>query len=340
MLIIYFSNYLKPNTGIKVCIGIEIIISKEYERGNIMKNKSENNIVKLLIMLILLAGVLALFNPSYLTFLPEATRIQITDFISNHYSATILTGIEVQDLLAAALTLLIAWVVSNIVKILVNSFKFKSKRNETIRHLIANLFKYAIFIAGLVISLGCLGVDTTAMFVSVGVVGIVVGFGAQSLIEDVITGLFIIFEGEFQVGDIITIDGFRGEVKSIGLRTISVIDNGGNILIINNSEISSLINMSEVTSSAVVNVPVSYNDALEDAEAAVKEAISGLCEAYPEVFKETPVYRGVESLIETHIELQVLAKVSEDNIYTARRIMQREIRLSFEKAGLSIPTEG
>ena len=172
----------------------------------------------------------------------------------------------------------------------------------------------------------------------VAVVGIVVGFGAQSLIEDVITGLFIILEGEFGIGDIITIDGFRGEVKSIGLRTVSIIDLGGNIRIINNSEIGSLVNLSEVTSVAVVNVPISYEDPLKQAEAAVQEALSELPSEYPEIFKEAPIYKGVDVLAESHLELMVVANVAEENIYNARRIMQREIRYSCEKAGLTAPS--
>ena len=305
-----------------------------------MNNKTEKRGVgKFIALIIILAVIVALFNPSYLTFLPEETRTAIDSFISTHYSESAVAGLGWMDILAAVLTLFIAWVVANIAKFIVGCFRFKKRRSETIRHLAGNLFKYVIYIVGLVVALGCLGVDTTAMFVSVGVVGIVVGFGAQSLIEDVITGLFIIFEGEFQVGDIITIDGFRGEVKTIGLRTVSIIDNGGNIRIINNSEISSLINLSEVTSAAVVTVPVSYEDSLESAENAIKEALMELPTEYPEIFKEAPIYRGVETLLETHIELQVLAKVAEENIYTARRIMQREIKLSCERAGLAVPCQ-
>ena len=305
-----------------------------------MNNKTEKRGVgKFIALIIILAVIVALFNPAWLTFLPEGTRSYIDTFIHTHYSDSAVAGIGWMDIAAAVLTMFTAWVVANIAKFIVGCFKFKKRRSETIRHLVANLFKYVIYIVGLVVALGCLGVDTTAMFVSVGVVGIVVGFGAQSLIEDVITGLFIIFEGEFQVGDIITIDGFRGEVKTIGLRTVSIIDNGGNIRIINNSEISSLINLSEVTSAAAVNIPVSYEDPLEKAEAAVKEALTELPTEYPEIFKEVPIYRGVETLAETHIELQVLAKVAEENIYTARRIMQREIKLSCEKAGLSTPAQ-
>lgn len=303
-----------------------------------MNNQNKKILRKLIALIVILIVIIVLFNPNWLIFLPEAARAGLADFINTHYSDSAVAGLAIQDILAAALAMFTAWVVANIAKTITGYFKFRKRRGETIRHLIGNLLKYVIYIIGFVVALGCLGIDTTAMFVSAGVVGIVVGFGAQSLIEDVITGLFIIFEGEFQVGDIITIDGFRGEVKTIGLRTVSIIDNGGNIRIINNSEISSLINLSEVTSVAVVNVPVSYEDSILTAEEAIKEAMSELPSEYPDIFTEVPIYRGVDVLAESHIELQVLAKVSEENIYTARRIMQREIKISCEKAGMSVPS--
>lgn len=297
----------------------------------------KNNIGRFILFLILFMIIIAMFHPSFLVFLPNQTKEIIDQFIHEHFSTTILSNLTPLAFAAATLTMIGAYLLSEICKFIIGKLHFKRHRSETIRTLIGNLLKYVIYIVAVIIALGCFGVDTTSMFVSAGVVGIVIGFGAQSLIEDVITGLFIVFEGEFEVGDIITIDGFRGEVKSIGLRTVSIIDNGGNIRIINNSEISSLINLSEVTSVAVVNVPISYLDPLEKAEAAVKEALTELPSEYPHIFKEAPVYKGVDVLAETHIELMVVAKVAEKNIYHARRIMQREIKLACEKAQLNIP---
>jgi len=304
------------------------------------QTQKKSNAGRVVLLIIILAVILALLNPSMLTFLPLDVREYLAQFSATYFSKSVVSGITLEAIAAAVLTMFITWLAGDIVKNISSSFKSKKHRSETIHQLIGSLLKYTIYIIGFVVALGCLGVDAAAMFVSAGVVGIVVGFGAQSLIEDVITGLFIIFEGEFEVGDIITIDGFRGEVKSIGLRTVSIIDQGGNIRIINNSEISSLINLSEVNSVAVVTVPVSYDDKLLDVEAAIKEALSELPSEYPEIFKSAPVYRGVDKLVETHIELMVVATVKEEDIYNARRIMHREIRLSFEKAGLSVPCAG
>lgn len=302
--------------------------------------EKKNNIGKIIISVLLIAVAVVIFNPALQSFLPENITSGINEFIKAHFAENAITAITFAEIGAAVFTLIITFAVANLVKFVLGSFKCKKHRSETLRQLLEKLLYYIVYIGGAIVALSCLGVDTTAILVSAGVLAIIVGFGAQSLIEDVITGLFIILEGEIAVGDIITIDGFRGEVKSVGLRTISIIDLGGNIRIINNSEISSLVNLSDVTSVAVVNVPISYEDSIIDAENAVKEALSELPSEYPEIFKEAPVYKGVDKLLETHIELMVVANVSEENIYNARRIMQREIKISFEKAKLSAPCEG
>lgn len=304
-----------------------------------MSNKNKKNIGVFAGLFVLVAAIVAAFNIPKFTFLPEGIRSVVSEFINTYFSKSIISAISLKSILAAVIALVVTWIVANFVKYFISCLKFKNTRAETLRMLLKKIIVYLIYIIGIIVALGCFGVNTTAILVSAGIIGIIVGFGAQSLIEDVITGLFIVLEGEFGIGDIITIDGFRGEVKSIGLRTVSIIDVGGNIRIINNSEISSLVNLSDVTSVAVVTVPASYRDSLKDVEAAVQEALSELPDEYPDIFKEAPVYKGVDDLVETHIELMVVAEVSEENIYNARRIIQREIRYSFEKANLSVPYE-
>ena len=83
-----------------------------------------------------------------------------------------------------------------------------------------------------------------------GVLALIIGLGSQSLVADILAGIFIVFEGEFQVGDIVIIDGWRGEVKEIGIRTTKLVDVGGNIKIVNNSEIKTIINQTQELSLA------------------------------------------------------------------------------------------
>ena len=297
-------------------------------------NKDKNKNV-FFITIIALIAITIFFHPAFLQMLPDGIREGVESFEAMYFSKTIAANITLEAIGAVVLTLAVTWMVAYAARYLIDCLKFSKHRSETLRVLFGKILYYAIWIVGIIVALGCLGVDTNAIFVSAGVVGIIVGFGAQSLIEDVITGLFIILEGEFGIGDIITIDGFRGEVKSIGLRTVSIIDLGGNIRIINNSDISSLVNLSEVTSVAVITVPVSYADPLSASEDAIKEALSELPSEYPDIFKEPPIYKGVENMGEECMELMVVAKVAEENIYNARRIMLREIRYSFEKAELT-----
>jgi len=294
------------------------------------KKKIGGFIFAALVLLILIV----LFVPALRSLLPAAVAAPVGAFVADHFGKSMFAAITLRMLGAALLVLVLAWALAGVIKFFAGLVKLQGHRAETLRQLVSKILVYAVWIIGIILALQCLGVDTTAIFVSAGVLGIIVGFGAQSLIEDIITGLFIILEGEIAVGDIITIDGFRGEVKTIGLRTVSIVDLGGNIRIINNSEISSLVNLSDITSVAVVNVPVSVSHSLESAEAAVKQALTELPSEYPDVFQKAPVYKGVDVLGEEYYELMVVADVAEENVYNARRIMQREIRIAFEQAAL------
>ena len=136
------------------------------------------------------------------------------------------------------------------------------------------------------------------------------------------------------MGDIINVDDFRGEVKSIGIVSTQLADTGGNILVINNSDIRVLTNLSEITSVAVSLISVGCKEDLQKTEKVIEETVKTLPEKYPQYFKEIPRYVGVESLNETNMELKVTANVDEVNIYMARRMMNRELKLALDQAGI------
>ena len=118
-----------------------------------------------------------------------------------------------------------------------------------------------------------LGVDTTAILAGIGILGLIVGLGAQPLIADIIAGLFIVFENVFEVGDIIVVDGFRGTVDDIGIRTTKIEDVGGNIKVINNADIKTLVNMTQALSVANCEMSIEYGESLERVEAILAEAL-------------------------------------------------------------------
>ena len=129
-------------------------------------------------------------------------------------------------------------------------------------------------------------------------------------------------------------DDFRGEVKNIGIVSTQLADVGGNIRVINNSDIRVLTNLSEVTSVAVSLISVACSEKLEKVEPIIQGTIKTLPEKYPQYFKDVPRYVGVETLNETNVELKVTANVDEVNIYMARRMMNRELKMALDAAGI------
>lgn len=125
------------------------------------------------------------------------------------------------------------------------AFNYNSKRKETILRLIASLVKYTIYFIAVIQILSIFGINTTGLLASAGIISVAIGFGAQTLVKDVITGFFIILEGQFDVGDKVQINSATGQVLSLGLRYTKLKANTGEIYFIPNSTISQVVNYSK-----------------------------------------------------------------------------------------------
>lgn len=307
-----------------------------------MKKNKKLPLGKIIAILIVVVVVIALMNPQLLFFLSPSQHLVIAEFQKTYFTNLMPfsnegEGFDVFRILALAVLIAECWVVSAAIDLVQNHVKLKSKHAETLKGLACNCVKYAVVIFAIIFGLSIMGINMVAVLTSLGILGMVIGFGAQTLIEDVITGLFIIFEGQFHVGDIITIDGFRGTVMGIGIRTTRLMDAGGNIKIINNSDIRTLTNLSDVESFAVTIVGISYNASIPAAEKAVSELMDRLPMMYPDVFKIKPEYAGVESLSASSVDLKVTAKVDETKVYAARRLLNRELKICLDEANIEIP---
>ncbi|MFI3229545.1 MAG: mechanosensitive ion channel family protein [Bacillota bacterium] len=234
--------------------------------------------------------------------------------------------------------LLIASVLMNALKLMIKYIKFKSQRNKTISTLIFSLLRYLIGIVVLIlIMIEFLGYSyMTELFAGLGVVALVIGLGCQSLITDIIAGIFMVFEGNYQVGDVVVINGWRGTINSIGLRTMVVEDIGGNQKIINNSSITEIINNSQVLSFALCYVGIEYEESLERVEHIISKKLEGIKENIPEIV-EGPFYRGVNALGDSSVELLFVAKCLEDDKFNVQRQLNRQIKLLFDANDINIP---
>ncbi|MBO4381073.1 MAG: mechanosensitive ion channel family protein [Clostridia bacterium] len=225
-----------------------------------------------------------------------------------------------------------SWAVRFVLSILA----YPLKRGKAIVEIICSLIKYAAIIVMAYFILKDWGVDTMAILAGIGILGLIVGLGAQPLIADVIAGLFIVFEKVFDVGDIIVVDGFRGTVKEIGIRTTQIVDVGGNVKIINNSDLKTIINMTNQLSLAICDLNIEYGESLERVEAILKDNLDAIKEAIPDI-KEGPFYKGVAELGDSAVVIRFVANCEEGAKYQVERDMNRQFKLLFDKNNINIP---
>ena len=211
------------------------------------------------------------------------------------------------------------------------------RRSETVASLTISVIKVVGTIAAIVWVLSALGVNLGAIFASLGIVSLIIGFGVQSLIEDCVTGLFIIFEGIYNIGDIIVLDTFRGTVKKITLRTTTIADAGGNLKIINNSDIRNVQNRSNIESLATADIGITYEADIREVEKLVLPELEKIYEENKDVFLAVPKYAGVQALDASAVVLRFTVTINEQNFFPATRRLNRALKCLFDDKGIEIP---
>jgi len=240
-------------------------------------------------------------------------------------------------LISAATVVVVVWLINILICWILEQIGKNNQKSLSVIGLFTSLCRFICVIVGGVWALGVLGVNVAGIFASLGIASLIVGFGAQSLIEDMISGIFIIFEGQYHVGDIIVLDEFRGYVRNIGIRTTSIEDDGGNFKICNNSDIRNLQNRSMNRSIAVTNLCISYNADIPTVENIILAALPDMFERNKDVWLSVPRYVGVDNLGESSVELRFLVDVDEQNFFSGRRRLNRELKILLDKNNIEIP---
>lgn len=235
--------------------------------------------------------------------------------------------------------LLFIWILNRIYDAVVAIFVPKKAQTGTTMLLLKSLIRNLLAFVGILFILTAWGVDSVTLFASVGLIGLVISFGAQSIVEDIISGLFLIIEKQFAVGDIIIIDDFRGKVMEIGLRTTKFLDLGNSDLkIVNNSQVKNVINASVNTSTAVAEVGVAYEVDLEKLEELIaKDFIPEFKKKYTAVLEGDVTYLGVSALADSSVNLKFAAKVKESDRPKTIRLLNREFKIFCDRNGIDIP---
>lgn len=226
---------------------------------------------------------------------------------------------------------------TSLIILILGLFKPASHRARTLVTLLSSLIRYVAALVMLCWGLSIFGVDVNTIVASVGVVALIVGFGAESLISDMVTGFFMLFENQYNVGDIVEVNGFRGTVKEIGIRTTSIIDMGKNIKVINNSDMKNILNRSDNVSIGVSTIDVPYPTDLEALEKAIPALMQDIYSRHQDVMLSAPRYLGVQELGSSGITLKFIVEVEESNIFSAPRTLNRELLLGFRRLGVECP---
>jgi small-conductance mechanosensitive channel len=214
--------------------------------------------------------------------------------------------------------------------------KFDPRRANTIGKLVHNLISYTVNFISVLLILGQLGLELGPLLAGAGVLGLAIGFGAQSLVKDVITGFFIIFEDQFGVGDVIQIDQLKGTVEEIGIRVTRIKSWTGEVHIIPNGNIKQVTNFSVYNSLAVIDVSISYEADIDAAVEILRYVVQDVYEQSEDIVK-APEVLGVQMLGSSEVKLRITAECKANTQAAIARIMNAEIKKHLDKNGIEIP---
>ena len=215
----------------------------------------------------------------------------------------------------------------------------EKKREETLMRIFNGIVKILLVTIATLMILSEIGIKIAPILAGAGIAGIAVGFGGQYLIRDIITGLFIIIENQFRVGDVVSIKGVGGTVEDITLRMTTLRDLDGTVHHIPNGEITVVSNMSKYFSRVNLNIGVAYNTRLDHAIEVVNRVGKDLAEdpAWKEHIISAPQFLRVDSLSDSSVDLKILGDTKPIMQWAVMGELRKRIKEAFDKEGIEIP---
>lgn len=214
--------------------------------------------------------------------------------------------------------------------------KFDQRRTKTIGKLLHNIVTYTVNFIVILLVLNQLGINLGPLLAGAGVLGLAIGFGAQSLVKDVITGFFIIFEDQFGVGDVIQTGSFKGTVEEIGLRVTRLRTWNGELHIIPNGSIQQVTNFSVYNSVAVVDVSIAYEEDIEKALDVLRQAVGDYYGRNPHIVKP-PEVLGVQTMGNHDVVIRITAECMPNTHPAVERELKKTLKQALDQNGIEIP---
>ncbi len=214
-----------------------------------------------------------------------------------------------------------------------------SKRTETLAGLVEKTVRALVLISAFLMILQSLGINIGPLLAGAGVVGLAVGFGAQSLVKDVISGFFILLENHMNVGDVVSIAGKEGVIESINLRVTTLRDYSGNVHVIPNGQIAVLTNMTKGFSRAVLEIGVAYKENVDEVMQVMKDVAADLAgdpEWKARIYGPMEM-SGLDSFGDSSVNIKARIETQPREQWNVAREYRRRLKNVFDEKGIEIP---
>jgi len=214
-------------------------------------------------------------------------------------------------------------------------FSMDEKKANTINALSKSILKYLVYFIAVLIILPEFGIRTESIIATAGIGGLALGFGAQSLVKDVISGFFILFEDQYAVGDFVAIDEITGTVEEIGLRITKIRGFKGDLNIIPNGQIEKVTNYTRGNALATVDVNIAYKSDIEKAVQVMQDAAEKYASQNEDIV-EPPNVLGVVNFASNGINIRLVARTLPMKHWGVERELRWEIKKAFDREGIEI----
>ncbi|MGZ4592119.1 MAG: mechanosensitive ion channel family protein [Actinomycetes bacterium] len=215
----------------------------------------------------------------------------------------------------------------------------RKQRAETVGSVLRSVSSIAIFGIAFVTVLDNLGIPIGPLLASAGVAGVALGFGAQSLVRDFLSGIFMILEDQYGVGDLIDTGSAVGTVEEVTLRVTRLRDGSGVVWYVRNGEILRVGNHSQGWSTAIIDVAVAYTEDIPRVQEIIRKVAEEMAqdEAWDEKIVDDPVVAGVESVTGTSVTIRLIIKCKPNEHYGVQRELRERIKETFDREGIRVP---
>lgn len=208
-------------------------------------------------------------------------------------------------------------------------------KGETICRLCYNLLQYAAVLLLLFYAFEFFGIDVRALLAPLALVSLALSMGSRELVQDILAGITIVFEGEYQVGDVVDVGGYRGKVVEIGVRTTKLLGRGDNIKIISNRDVRNVLNMSRMNSWIDMEFTLSNTVPMQKLEEIMERELPEIGRSIPDIISG-PIYKGIVSMNGNRVTVAVTCECNEEVSFRVQRELYAKFHEMFERESLPL----